>query len=133
MNHALDEASAAVAAAGGQLDIHVNLARADVSDSDLASLPLPATTTKIDLSYSKITDDGLRHLQRFETLQEIHIAGTQVTDAGLEHLMKLENLRLINADQSKISRKGQLKLIKFLAGRVQTRPVDARTSDTSRL
>ena len=73
--------------------------------------PLPAATTSIDLSYTRVTDDGLAHLQRFEGLEELHITSTEITDAGIEQLMKLEKLRLIRADQSKISRKGQLKLI----------------------
>lgn len=119
LNHSMDGATAAVESAGGQLEIRLNFAHADLTDDALAKLPLPATTTAINLSNTKITDEGLKHLERFADLEELNIAETQITDAGIEQLMKLPKLRLVSADQSQISRKGQLKLIKFLAPRAQ--------------
>lgn len=125
LDHSLDGQSAAVEAAGGKMEIHLDFARAGITDEDLATLPLPATTTRLNLSYTKITDDGLQHLERFTQLEELRIASTEITDAGLEHLMKLDSLRLIDADQSAISRKGQLKLLKFLAPRAQAHAIAA--------
>ena len=119
LNHSMDDAAATIESAGGRMDVHVDFAHAAIKDADLKTLPLPATTTYLNLSYTKVTDAGLAHLQRFPDLEELHVAGTEVSDAGLEHLMKLDKLRLIVADQSKISRKGQLKLIKLLAPRQQ--------------
>ncbi len=130
-DHALDDQSAAVKAVGGKLEIHLNFAHTDITDDDLATLPLPATTTNINLSFTKITDDGLKHLQRMPQLEEVRIAHTQVTDAGVEHLMELENLWLIDANQSMISRKGQLKLIKFLAPRAQAHQGRSRNKPAS--
>ena len=124
MDDGMDSQAAAVEAAGGQMDVHLNFAHSDVTDEDIASLALPVATTSIDLSYTKISNDALKSLQRLPNLEQIHIASTAITDEGLEHLMQMEKLWLINANHSKISRQGQLKLIKFLAPRAQARAVE---------
>ena len=123
LDHTKDGQSAAVEAAGGRMEIHLDFSGTGITDVDLATLPLSASATSIDLSNTKITNDGLKHLKRLKQLEKIRIAGTQISDEGIATLMELDNLWLVDADQSQISRKGQLKLIKFLAPRAQARAV----------
>ena len=123
LDHAMDGQFAVIEAAGGRMEIHLDFARSDITDEQLATLPLPATATSIDLSYTKITNTGLKHLANLTHLEKIRIAGTQISDEGIATLMELDNLWLVDADHSQISRKGQLKLIKFLAPRAQARAV----------
>ncbi len=109
--------------AGGKMKVHLDFNGADVTDEMLAKMNFPDAVTSIDLSSTAITDAGVKHLQRAAGLEELRIANTEISDAAIEHLKQLEHLWLVDADQSKISRKGQLKLIKFLAPRAQARAV----------
>ena len=131
VSESVDDYRLSVKNAGGKMKVHLDFGGADVTDETLAKMDFPDAVTSIDLSSTAITDDGVKHLQRAAGLEELRIANTEISDAAIEHLTALEHLWLVDADQSKISRKGQLKLIKFLAPRAQARAV-GRTPETTK-
>lgn len=114
-----------VAKFGGRLEMRLDFSNSDITDDDLATLPLSDGVRSIDLSHTKITDAGIEHLKRAPRLEQLNLMGTQITDVSLEHFRGMESLWSVSIEGTKVSREGHMDLLRLLAPRAQahhTRP-----------
>jgi hypothetical protein len=108
-----------VAKFGGKLEMRLDLSNSDITDDDLATLPLSDGVRSIDLSHTKITDAGIEHLKRASHLEQLNLMDTEITDTSLEHIRQMENLWSVSIEGTKVSRDGHMDLLRLLAPRAQ--------------
>ena len=104
---------------GGKLEMRLDFSNSDITDDDLATLPLPEGVRSIDLSHTNITDAGIAHLKRSPRLEQLNLMNTQITDASLEHFRAMDTLWSVSIEGTKVSRDGHMDLLRLLAPRAQ--------------
>jgi len=75
----------------------------NVTDNDLACLPLTPETRNLSLGRTAITDDGLQHAASLTQLEWLDVAYTDVGDAGLAHLRPARHLLHLIAEHTRVT------------------------------
>lgn len=75
----------------------------NVTDDDLACLPLTPETQNLSLGRTAVTDRGLQHVSGLTDLEWLDVAHTAVGDAGLAHFRSATRLKRLLAGHSRIS------------------------------
>jgi len=96
--------------------VWLNLAGTKITDAGLAALANMKSLEKLHLEKTAIGDAGLAHLAGLENLTYLNIYSTQVTDAGLKHLHNLKKLKHLYIWQSKVTEAGAEELQKAIPG-----------------
>jgi len=110
-----------VAEAGGEVHIHLEFSRTDISDDDLANLQFPDTVRSISLHHTNITDQGVAELKRAKNLERVNLASTKITEAAVDHLKEIPNLWQAEITSPGVSQTASLDLMRFLQPRVRER------------
>lgn len=88
----------------------LDLARTEITDSDLAVLASCSNLTVLRLSGTPIGDAAMEHLKHLTRLRSINLTGTTVTDAGLAALEGIAALREVFAVGTRITAEGARRL-----------------------
>jgi hypothetical protein len=80
--------------------------KADVVDSDLASLEPLTSLLEVVLTGTGVTDAGLEHLKGLSNLGSLMLTETQVSDAGMSHLEGLSRLEILGLHDTAITDEG---------------------------
>jgi len=75
----------------------------NVTDEDLACLPLTPETRNLSLGRTAVTDDGLKHAASLTQLKWLDVAYTEVGDAGLAHVKPATHLNHLIAEHTRIT------------------------------
>lgn len=75
----------------------------DVSDQDLAFLPLTPETQSLSLGRTSVTDAGLQHVAALKHLEWLDVAYTAVGDAGLGVVQSAAKLNHLIAEHTRIT------------------------------
>ncbi|MCE9544413.1 MAG: hypothetical protein K8T25_02665 [Planctomycetia bacterium] len=117
---------------GGKPQLHLDFSHSRITDDDLARLEILPMVTSIDLSYTSITDNGIAHLLKYPQLEKLTIISVPITDASLAHLKEMKSLWRVDFDGTRLSREGQLDLVKFLGPRRNEHMYGTATSPAPR-
>jgi hypothetical protein len=74
-----------------------------VTDADLASLPLGTKLTKLCLTRTAITDQGLELLRAQSDVEWLDLGYTRVGDAGLANLRDWSSLKQLNLEATRVT------------------------------
>ena len=104
-----------VASLDGELQMHLDFSNSNITDEDLATLPLPNTIRSISLRGTKITDRGVAELKRAKNLERLDLQGTLITDAAVEEMTLMPRLWEATVGSTKVSPAAAKTLVKVLA------------------
>ena len=99
----------------GELQIHLDFQNSQITDEDLANMPLPANIRSISLRGTAITDQGVIELLRAGNIEIVDLQDTAVTDAVIPVLLRLPRLWKALVSTTNISTMAQKQLVKTLA------------------
>ncbi|MBL9120051.1 MAG: hypothetical protein JNL80_09075 [Phycisphaerae bacterium] len=100
------DAQLAVVAEAASAIVALNLARSQVSDSGLASLPPMPALEILRLDDTAIGDAGLAPILSSERLASANLVGTRVSDEGLARLLALPSLRQVYVWRTQVTEAG---------------------------
>lgn len=108
----------------------LELKRSDVTDEDLAQLPLLPGLLMLDLYRTSIGDESLAHIKDLPDLEWLRIGKTAVTGPGLAHLRSMATLRFLDVYDLPIA-DADLKHLKKLRGLEELRIDNTRLTDAA--
>ncbi|MDG2409622.1 MAG: hypothetical protein P8M53_11490 [Pirellulales bacterium] len=99
----------------GELQIHLDFQTSQITDDDLANMPLPENVRSISLRGTAITDAGCRELMRARNLEIVDLQNTAITDKAIPVLLGLQRLWKANISSTNVSPVAQRELAKTLS------------------
>lgn len=107
----LDAAALAALAAAAPAIVDLNLANADLDDTELASIGALPAATHLRLAHNRLTDAALTDLSALPALEHLNLYGNAgITDLGLAALGRSRTLRELFLWQTAVTPQGAARL-----------------------